>query len=64
MATDPRVSVLYADTPDLVGIDRPASEMVNWLTDDVCTLKVLSIIGFGGLGKTTLAMEVYRRVGG
>lgn len=64
MAADPRISVLYADVPDLVGIDGPMSDVVEWLIGGTtATLKVLSIVGFGGLGKTTLAMEVFRRVG-
>lgn len=64
MVADPRINALYADVPDLVGIDGPMSGIVEWLMGGTTTLKVLSIVGFGGLGKTTLAMEVFRRVGG
>ncbi|CAL4987561.1 unnamed protein product [Urochloa decumbens] len=64
IATDPRINVLYADVPDLIGIDVPMSEVLEWLIGGATTLKVMSIAGFGGLGKTTLAMEVFRRVGG
>ncbi|KAL6654800.1 hypothetical protein ACP70R_008265 [Stipagrostis hirtigluma subsp. patula] len=64
MGADPRISILYADAPDLVGIERPASDIENWLVDETSNRKVLSIVGFGGLGKTTLAMEVFRRVEG
>lgn len=63
MATDPRINILYADVPDQVGVDGPMSDIVEWLMGGTTTLKVLSIVGFGGLGKTTLAMEVFRRVG-
>ncbi|XP_034569924.1 disease resistance protein RGA5-like [Setaria viridis] len=61
MATDPRINILYADVPDLVGVDGPMSDIVEWLMGGTTTLKVLSIVGFGGLGKTTLTMEVFRR---
>ncbi|KAF8780740.1 hypothetical protein HU200_001348 [Digitaria exilis] len=64
MTADPRINTLYADVPDLVGIDGAISDIAEWLMAGTATLKVLSIVGFCGLGKTTLAMEVFRRVGG
>ncbi|TKW07314.1 hypothetical protein SEVIR_7G297600v4 [Setaria viridis] len=50
----------------LVGIDAPKEEVIKLLTkvDDASPqeLRVVSIVGFGGLGKTTLANEVYRNL--
>ncbi|TVU24891.1 hypothetical protein EJB05_27355, partial [Eragrostis curvula] len=63
VAVDPRVTLLYPKDAGLVGIDGPRKELVNLLTDRQQKLKVVSILGFGGLGKTTLAKEVYRNIG-
>ncbi|KAM3245411.1 hypothetical protein ACQJBY_056636 [Aegilops geniculata] len=58
---DPRVAILQQDAASLVGLKVPTDELVDWLNDKEMHLKVVSIVGFGGLGKTTLANEIYRQ---
>ncbi|KAM0905010.1 hypothetical protein ACQ4PT_017649 [Festuca glaucescens] len=54
-ASDPRI----LDT-DLVGIDVPRKELLEQLQEgQQKQLKVISVVGFGGSGKTVLAREVY-----
>jgi translation initiation factor RLI1 len=63
VVVDPRLTALYRDSANLVGIDAQKNELVNWAMDKGKQLKVMSIVGCGGLGKTTLANEVYHEVG-
>lgn len=64
VAVDPRIPALYREAASLVGIDGPKEELVSLLMDSEKKLKVVSIVGFGGLGKTTLAKQVYDEIGG
>ncbi|KAE8771882.1 Disease resistance protein RPP13 [Hordeum vulgare] len=56
---DTRMLAIYKQAASLVGIDGPKNELVSWLTDTQENLKVVAIVGFGGVGKTTLAKQVY-----
>ncbi|GJN10107.1 hypothetical protein PR202_ga28171 [Eleusine coracana subsp. coracana] len=61
----PRRANNNADAHQLVGIDGQVHALAGRLkarADGERLLKVLSVVGFGGLGKTTLALELCRRV--
>ncbi|WVZ96419.1 hypothetical protein U9M48_042057 [Paspalum notatum var. saurae] len=61
---DPRLSALYKESSMLVGIEYQKEEIMVQIKDGGEQLKVVSVVGFGGSGKTTLAKEVYRDVRG
>ncbi|KAI5021262.1 hypothetical protein ZWY2020_055107 [Hordeum vulgare] len=64
---DPRLCAIYKDPSELVGIDTPRDELVKLMSDDggelATQLKIVSIVGTGGLGKTTIARQVYNKLG-
>uniref|UniRef100_A0A0D3EM70 NB-ARC domain-containing protein n=1 Tax=Oryza barthii TaxID=65489 RepID=A0A0D3EM70_9ORYZ len=56
-----RLSALNIDESRLVGMADKTEEVTKLLDEGhVPNLKVVSVVGFGGLGKTTLAMTVYK----
>ncbi|XP_030929470.1 disease resistance protein RPM1-like [Quercus lobata] len=56
---DPRKDSLYLDDADVVGIESSIDELISWLVGGSPHRTVVSVVGMGGLGKTTLTKKVY-----
>jgi Cdc6-like AAA superfamily ATPase len=59
-----RVPMFNEDATDLVGISDSKSELIKRLNSDAEGRQVVCIQGPAGVGKTTLAQEVYREIEG
>ena len=66
-AIDPRLGALYKEVTDLVGVaGKRDKELMGLLSDGDSVskqkLKIVSVVGFGGLGKTTLVKTIYDKI--
>ncbi|KAG6524399.1 hypothetical protein ZIOFF_014308 [Zingiber officinale] len=58
--SDLRIIGHFVEKSQLVGINQSRDLIIRWVTDEKCPeLTTISLVGFGGLGKTTLAKTVY-----
>jgi disease resistance protein RPM1 len=67
IAIDPQHLALNEEEDGLVGIEGPKQKIIRMLMDEEegsRKLKVISIVGSAGIGKTTLAKQVYLEIKG
>ncbi|KZV46687.1 hypothetical protein F511_37922, partial [Dorcoceras hygrometricum] len=56
---DTRGDALLLEGTDVVGIEEPKKQITEWLVQNDDGLKVISVVGMGGLGKTTMFKQIF-----
>ncbi|KAG8391292.1 hypothetical protein BUALT_Bualt01G0172800 [Buddleja alternifolia] len=56
---DRRGDALILEEGELVGIESSKKQLVTWIVEGESRLKVVAVVGMGGLGKTTLVKKVF-----
>ncbi|GMN60870.1 hypothetical protein TIFTF001_029954 [Ficus carica] len=56
---DPRLRSLFMEDDEIIGIDGASKDLIRRLTGGPPMRSVTSLVGQGGIGKTTLARKVY-----